>query len=77
MLEWVYRVVDAVQKEANADPEYRDLARQQAALRDAFSDLLSRISEDDRELLLEYMDVVGDMQYRFSQLSWRYGKYHQ
>lgn len=77
MLEWVYSVVENVQKEANSDPQYWELAIRQRALSGAFSDLLSRLSEDDRELLLEYMDVAGDLQYRFSQLAWRYGKYHR
>lgn len=31
---------------------------------------------EDRELLLDYMDVVGNMQYRISQLAWLYGKLH-
>lgn len=77
MLEWVYRVVEEVQREANIDPEYRELAQRRAELDRPFSDLLSRLSKDDRKLLLEYMDVAGDLQYRFSQLAWRYGKYHR
>ena len=59
------------------DPEYRELAQRRAELDRPFSDLLSRLSKDDRKLLLEYMDVAGDLQYRFSQLAWRYGKYHR
>ena len=38
--------------------------------------LLDRLTEEDRELLLEYMDVVGNMQYRITQLAWLYGKLH-
>ena len=77
MLEWVYRIVEEVQKEANRDPDYRELSQRRAALDGAFSDLLSRLSEDDRQMLLEYMDVVGDLQYRFSQLAWMYGRDHR
>ena len=33
-------------------------------------------SEKDRELLLEYMELVGNMQYRTTQFAWLYGKRH-
>ena len=66
MLEWVYRVSEQVQKLADSDPEYRELTQRR----------LSRLSEADREFLLEYMDIAENQQYRFSQLAWRYGKLH-
>jgi len=76
MLEWVMRVVDRVDALANTDPEYQYLAKQHKALEPEYRALLDRLSPADRELLLEYMDVTGNMQYRFSQLSWLYGKLH-
>ena len=60
MLAWVWRVSDQVQQLANNDPEYRKLNAQRAELDGAFTDLLNRLSESDRELLLEYMDVTGN-----------------
>lgn len=77
MLAWVWRVSDQVQQLANNDPEYRKLNAQRAELDGAFTDLLNRLSESDRELLLEYMDVTGNQQYRFAQLAWRYGTVHR
>ena len=77
MLEWVWRISEQVQQLANMDSEYRELAQKRSELDDDFSTLLSRLSEDDRELLLEYMDVVGNLQYRFAQLAWRYGTLHR
>lgn len=77
MLAWVWRVSDQVQQLANNDPEYRKLNAQRAELDGAFTDLLNRLSESDRELLLEYMDVTGNQQYRFAQLAWRYGTLHR
>ena len=77
MLEWVWRISEQVQQLANMDSEYRELAQKRAELDNDFSTLLSRLSEDDRELLLEYMDVVGNLQYRFAQLAWRYGTLHR
>lgn len=76
MLEWVYRVVDRVDAVAKADPEYRELDNQRRALEPDYEALLFRLSEEDRELLLEYMEITGNMQYRLTQLAWRYGTLH-
>ena len=76
MLEWVYRVVDRVDAVAKADPEYRELDNQRRALEPDYEALLFRLSEEDRELLLEYMEIPGNMQYRLPQLAWRYGTLH-
>lgn len=76
MLEWVYRIADRVDAMAKADPEYRELDRQRKALEGAYMALLARLSEEDQELFLEYMNLAVDMQYRKSQLAWYYGKQH-
>ena len=74
MLEWVYRAADAVDRVAKHDPEYQELARQQRELVGDYEALLARLPSDDRELLLEYTDVMGNMQYRLTQLAYFYGK---
>ena len=76
MLEWIYRVSEQVQKLADSDPEYRELTQRRLALNEEFERRLSRLSEEDREFLLEYMDIAENQQYRFSQLAWRCGKLH-
>ena len=76
MLQWVYRIADRVDALAAKDVEYRELEQQRKALERAYEGLLARLSEEDRELLLEYMDVAGNMQYRLTQLAWLYGKLH-
>lgn len=76
MREWVKGVCDRVDDLASMDAEYRELNRQREALEEAYTNLLDRLCEEDRELLLEYMDVVGNMQYRMTQLAWLYGKLH-
>ena len=76
MMHWVYRIADRVEELARTDPSYRALAQRRAALDGAYAALLERLGEADRELLLEYMDVTGDMQYRKTQLAWLYGKLH-
>ena len=76
MLEWVLRIADRVDILAKADPEYQELSRQRLELEPEYESLLERMPLADRELLLEYMDVVGNMQYRISQLAWLYGKRH-
>ena len=74
MIEWVTRVVDRVEAEARRDPEYLELMAHQVELVPAFDELLKRLSEEDRELILEYMETALNRQYRFSQLAWSYGR---
>ena len=76
MLEWVYRISEQVQLLANNDPEYRELTQQRLDMNERFEQLLSRLPEEDREFLLDYMDISENQQYRFSQLAWLYGKQH-
>ena len=76
MIEWVTGVVDRIEAEARQDPEYRELMEHQVELVPAFDALLARLPEDDRELILEYMETAMNRQYRFSQLAWRYGQRH-
>ena len=74
MLEWVYRAADAVDRQAKCDPEYQKLAQRQRELAPAYVTLTERLTPEDRELLLEYTDVVGNRQYRLTQLAYFYGK---
>ena len=76
MLEWVYRISEQVQLLANNDPEYQELTQQRLAMNEKFELLLSKLTEEDREFLLEYMDTSENQQYRFSQLAWLYGTQH-
>ena len=77
MLEWVCRVSEQVQRLADNDPEYRELKEKRMALNQEFEELLSRLRDEDRELILEYMDIAENQQYRFSQLAWLYSKLHR
>ena len=45
-------------------------------MNEKFELLLSKLTEEDREFLLDYMDISENQQYRFSQLAWLYGKRH-
>lgn len=74
MLEWVYRAADAVDVLAKSDPEYQEIAVRQRELVPEYEALLARLSEEDRELILEYTDVAGNLQYRLTQLAYVYGK---
>ena len=76
MLDWVYRVSEQVQLLANNAPEYRELTQRRLSMNKEFEQLLSKLRDEDREFLLEYMDISENQQYRFSQLAWLYGKQH-
>ena len=74
MLEWVCRAADQVDRIARRDPEYQELARRHGELVGEYEALLQRLSPEDRELILEYTDVAGNLQYRLTQLAYFYGK---
>lgn len=74
MLEWVFHAAEQVAASAESDPEFQDLARQQAELAPQYESLLERLSPRDRELILEYTDVLGNLQYRMTQLAYQFGK---
>ena len=76
MLQWVYRIADRVDALAAKDTEYRELDRRRKEREGAYDGLLARLITEDREMLLEYLDVTGNMQYRLTQLAWLYGKLH-
>ena len=74
MLEWVYRAAVAVDRQAKSDPVYQELAQRHRELVGDYEAFLERLSPEDRELVLEYTDVAGNMQYRLTQLAYFYGK---
>ena len=74
MLEWVWRASEQVQQLANNDPEYQQLARRRMELEPGFQMLLDKLTEEDREALLDYMEAESDLHYRYSQLAWLYGR---
>jgi hypothetical protein len=76
MLEWVWRASEQVQQLANNDPEYQQLARRRMELEPGFQTLLDKLTEEDREALLDYMEAESDLHYRYSQLAWLYGRQH-
>ena len=76
MLEWVLRGSEQVQQLANNDPEYQQLARRRMELENGFQELLDRLTDEDRETLLDYMESENDLHYRYSQLAWLYGRKH-
>ena len=76
MLEWVWRASEQVQQLANNDPEYQQLARRRMELEPGFQTLLDKLTAQDREALLDYMESESDLHYRYSQLAWLYGRQH-
>ena len=74
ILEWVYWAADRVDELARSDPEYREFARRQAELADAFEAFLDTLDENSRERILDYMEAEGDMAYRKMQLAYEFGK---
>ena len=76
MLEWVWRVSEQVQQLANQDAEYQQLARKRMSLEPGLHAVLEKLTDEDREALIDYMEAESDLHYRYSQLAWLYGKTH-
>ena len=66
MLEWVNWAADQVDRIASKDEIYLGLLGVQRELGDAFDRFLLELPEEDRTLVLDYLDVVSEMEYRKS-----------
>ena len=76
MLEWVYRASEQIQQLADRDAEYQQLAQQRMELEAGLNAVLDKLTQEDREALIDYMEAESALQYRYSQLAWLYGKRH-
>lgn len=74
MEDWIYWATDRVHELALADPDYRSLAKEQEALSVPFEELLSRLSEAERDLILDYLNNAVDLEYQQTRLAYLLGK---
>lgn len=74
MEKWLTYGADQVDAMARMDPEYRSLSESQQALVPEFDRLMEGLPREQRELILEYLNLSVDMEYRKTQLVWNYKK---
>lgn len=74
VLEWVDWAYEQVLALARTDRDYRELTEEQRQAADEFEKVLGCLSEQDREAVLEYLNLSIDMQYRQTQVAYEFGK---
>ena len=74
MLEWVNWAAEQVDLIANGDSIYQQSLTVQQALVDEFERIVMGLPEIEKDLILDYLDAVTEMEYRKSQLADQVGK---
>lgn len=70
MDEWLVKDADFVDSLAQNDPVFRELRTQHDRLVPAFDRLMETLPEDQRELILEYLNLQLDLEARKTRLAW-------
>lgn len=71
---WAYYAMDAIHAQAQRDPEYLALNRQQESMEESYEALLAQLPGEQRELLLRYQCCVEEMQFQKTRLAFFLGK---
>ena len=74
MNEWEHWAMDMVTEIAARDKAFLELKEEHDALVDRFERLLESLKEDDRELILDYLNISGDLDYRRAQIAFDVGR---
>lgn len=74
MHDWVFWAMDKVEERAKQDPVFCKLAQRHEALVHDFEALVDSLGMQERELLLDYMDAAGDLDYRRCQIAFELGR---
>ena len=74
MFEWVNWAAEQVDLIANGDSFYQQSLSVQQALVDEFERIVMGLPEIEKDLILDYLNAVTEMEYRKSQLAYQLGK---
>lgn len=74
MLDWVNFGADRVDAAAQADREFQALLAALRAVEDAHAAILNKLSPEDRETILEYEDLMTEIEYRKTQIAYNLNK---
>ena len=70
MDKWTFIGMRQVEELTQADPDYRKLLAEHEKLLPAFEALLAKLSYEDRELVLEYVNLQIDLQYQETRIAY-------
>lgn len=70
MEQWLENGAQYAEELARADREYRKMLAQHETLVTRFDELMCSLPTEQRELILEYLNLSVDMEYRKTQLIW-------
>lgn len=70
MEQWLEKGAPYADELARADREYRQMLAQHETLVNRFDELMLSLPPEQRELILEYLNLSVDMEYRKTQLVW-------
>ena len=70
MLDWINYGADRVDAVAAGDGEYQALVAALRAVEDAHAAVLQKLTEEERELMLEYEDLITEIEYRKTQIAY-------
>ena len=70
MDQWITHGADFVAALALNDPVFRELAEEHERLVPAFDRLMETLPEEQRELILEYLNIQLDMEAQKTRIAW-------
>lgn len=70
MLDWVNHGADRVDAAAQGDGQFRALMEALERVEEAHGEILQRLSPREREIVLEYEDLLVELEHRKTQLAY-------
>lgn len=74
MLDWINEGADRVDRAARLDPDVQALVEALRKVEDAHAAILAKLSPEDREIILEYEDLITEIEYHKTQIAYDLGK---
>lgn len=68
---WAYGGFDLVEEQVQKDPDFQALAAEHEALAPKFEALLASLPQQQRELILEYLNLAVDLEYQRVRIAYR------
>lgn len=74
MLDWINEGADRVDRIARTDPDIQALVSALREVEDTHAAILAKLSPEEREIVLEYEDLITEIEYHKTQIAFELGK---